>query len=497
MSKSVAKRFLHIFGSRVGTFLLTILVTPFLVRALGSDLYGDYAFLLSILSLVMILVNAGIFDGTRKFVSEERSDSKWKLHVIGFYGQVAFVLAGIASILMLLAVYTGVIETVWGSLFELYFILLVGLILLRQTLSFLRGCLMGFGDERYSEPLQIGRKGLFGLTAILLAFAGHGVSGVLIGHLVATGIACIMSIWFFRRHVTNWSSVIRIPRDFPRRELLGFNGLSVILIFLTASLYNVDIILLRSLTGSVQTGYYKASLIVAEFLWFAPKAAQTVLLHSTSELWSKNEISSVEEIATRTTRYTLALTLLMAIGIGALANSFVPLYFGEGFTATVTPLLLLLPGSLSFAVARPIFAIGQGKGELRPLIFATGVASLLNLVLNLLLIPQYGLHGAAVATSAGYGSMLVLHVLAAQRIGFNPISDLRGARIIVTGILSTPAIVGLAIFLPPVSALLIVPPVGFSIYVFLSTKLGVIDSKELNEVKQRIPWKPSVPIDIL
>ncbi len=482
------KRFIHILGGKFAVLLLGIAITPVLVRILGSELYGDYAFLISTLGLIMIVVNAGIFDGTRKFISEEHEENQlWEHHVIGFYGFISLILAIVASFVIWGLVFFGIIEAWLGPSFELYFLILALLVVFRQATSFLRSCLMGFGDERYSEPIEAIKKAIYGISGLTLAYVGYDIVGILIGHVLAALIGTSVAVLYLRRHITSWRAIYRIPPDFPKRELLGFNMFSVILIFLTSSLYHVDILLLRTIVGSEQTGLYKASLVVAEFLWFVPLAVQILLLHSTSEMWSKNQVEAIEETAGRTTRYTLSFTLLVAIGIAALAEPFVLLYFGSDFSDAVLPLLFLLPGALCFAIARPIFAIGQGKGNLRVLILATGSAALLNLVLNIMLIPRFGMYGAGVATSIGYGLMIILHVLAARRIGFNPLVDVRIMRISLVAIITGPIIFVAAFVLPSYIGLIFVPPFGFIIYTYLTIQFGVIDTAELIEILEIAP----------
>jgi len=264
--------------------------------------------------------------------------------------------------------------------------------------------------------------------------------------------------------------------------------MSVALTLLTTSLYNVDIILLQPLAGSQATGYYRAALVVAEFVWFVPFALQMTLLHSTAELWANGEYERVEAISARVTRYTVTLTLLVALGIGVLAESFVPLYFGGEFATATGFVLLLLPGAVGFAVARPIFAVGQGNGQLRPLVVGTGVAALLNLFLNLLLIPRFGPGGAAVATSISYGSMLVLHVVAARRIGFDPLDDLRLPRIGLAFVVTAPVLVGLVRLLGPSPlSLAVVPPVGGIIYGSIAVRAGVVQFSEIESELGRLP----------
>lgn len=52
---NILRGFIAIIGSKVGSLLLGVVITPFIVRLLGSAQYGDYAFLLSVLGVTMIL----------------------------------------------------------------------------------------------------------------------------------------------------------------------------------------------------------------------------------------------------------------------------------------------------------------------------------------------------------------------------------------------------------------------------------------------------------
>lgn len=490
MERSIVRGFLSIFGGRVGKLILGVVSTPIVVRVLGDANYGNYATVLSILGVVWIFVNAGIFDGIRKYIAEDREASDWESDVFVFYLQVGLVLAVTAALLVVAATYLGVVRAVFGREFESHFYFLAGILVVRQLWAVARGALMGFGYESLSEPIRVFRLVLLLSVGVPLAFVGFDVDGMLAGRLVSATLVTLGGYLLVVRKISFGSLTASVPREFPRRELLSFNTLSVILTFLMASLYHTDVVLLNLWVGSSETGHYKAALVLAEFIWFGPRALQMVLLHSTSELWSNERHERITELASRATRYSLLLTLLLAIGLGALAEAFVPLYFGSSFAPAVTPLLLLLPGTIGFAVTRPIFAIGQGEGSLRVLIYATVVAAALNLGLNVLLIPEFGMVGAAVATSIGYGSMFALHVWSARTIGFDPIRDLRVGRIALTAI---PSAVVIALLANAVDsgllALAVVPPVGFLVFAALSYSSGAIDATEVGELTSRLPLR--------
>jgi len=488
MKSNIIRGFVSIFGSKVATLFLGILSTPILVRLLGSSQYGDYAFLLSILGITMIFINAGIFDGTRKYIAENREVQNWVEHVFGFYFRVAFVLAIIGASIYTAISWSGLAERFFRDGFKIYFFLIGLLIVSRQINSVARGGLMGLGLEERSEPLKILKNILFIIFSLYLVYTGYGIAGVLVGHIISTLVVSIIAYAVLFKYIDFRFVFLQSPKKIPKSRLLSFNVLSIILIFLTASLYHVDIIFLRLLSGSQVTGYYKAALVVAEFLWFVPNVLQTVLLHSSSELWSNDRVDRVSALASQTTRYNLSLVLLLMIGLAALAHDFIPIYYGPGFDAAVLPLLLLLPGVLGFALARPMFAIGQGKGQLHTLIIATGTASLVNLCLNVLLIPFYGMVGAAISTSVGYGLMLILHILAARKIGFNPINDIRLIRIVVVAVIAAGFIFGLSSAInSSILSLIVVPPIGFIVYSILTLKFSVLTPEDTALITRQLP----------
>ncbi len=488
MSGQTVSGILSIITGKFGGLLLGVFITPILVRILGSEQYGDYALLLAIFAVVTTLTHAGISAGIRKYIAEERSQDQWRNQVFAFYTRFGITLAAVFAVGLVVFGLYGPVETLFGSGFSIYLLLLAVMLLTDQIFYVNRYTLIGLNATHLSEPLKIFKQFLYGVFGISLAYIGYDIAGVLAGTAIASFACGLIAIWLLRNRVSLQGVFSTIPTAFPRKELLSFNVYNTIFVLLTISLYNIDILLLQPIAGSQQTGLYKAALVIAEFLWLVPTAIQIIFIGSASEQWSKNNPEAITEMASRATRFTLAFTVLLIIGLAALSTEFMTLYFGSEFADAALPLLILLPGVLGFAVARPIFAIGQGKGALRILIVATGSAAVINLLLNIVLIPQYGMVGAAVATSIGYGSMLCFHVVAARKIGFNPLVDLRLARIGATGIITAIVVFGTAsVIESSIVSLIIVPPVGFVTYLVFSLKWGVATPQEVELLADQLP----------
>lgn len=480
MKRSITSGFLSIVSIKFLLIGLDFLSSPLLTRFLGKN-YGDYAFLMSLFAIYMIFISTGVGDGVRKYVAEDREREYWDEHVIGFYLRLALLLAAVGCFVLALVARAGFVTSRLGTSYQTYFYLLSLVVFTSQFREYTRRTLMGLGLEWYSEPLLFLDKALFITVGVGLAYLGNGIPGVLVGHMAGAGVTSVIGLALINREVSLLTAFSDIPsREFPRRELFIFNGLSIVLILCLTSLYQVDIMMLRIFGTAEETGYYKISLTIAELLWIIPLALQNVLLHSTSNIWSNHDQERINDIAARVTRYTLLLTLLLAIGIGVLAPVALPIIYPAEYIASYVPILLLLPGCVGFALARPILAIGQGKGDLQVLIISTGAAAIVNITLNGMMIPQYGMYGAAGATSISYGLMFVLHIWSAREIGFYPVADARVLRTVLVGSVAAIPIVLLARFFgESFFSLLVVPPVGAVVFLALAIAFKAIDIDEV------------------
>lgn len=488
MKRNLVTAFLAVVGGHVLGTVVSVATTPLLVRILGPARYGEYATLFAVFGFIMILPKSGIHDGLRKYLAEDRPLEEWRDSVFGFYFRLATLLTLLVAATFLLLSVTPVVELALDEKYERYLPLLALWALVNQYSNYFRNSLMGLQLEHISEPIKLLKRFSFGVSAVVLAYVGYGVTGVIVGHLVSGALVIVVSLAVLRNHLSLDSVRRRVPAGFPARELAYFNVLTVIFILLLRSLAHVDVLMLEHFTTSEQVGYYRAALVIVEFLWFVPLSIQWTMLQSTSDLWRRGERERIERIATRVTRYTLLLTILLAVGLAALATVVVPLYYGPAFEPTVTPLILLVPGTVGFAVARPVLAISQAKGDMRIMIAATGATAVLNFGLNLVLIPTYGLVGAAVATTVGYGSLPIMHALGARRLGYRPFSDLRAARVLVTAAGGSAVIFGLAaVVQSDLLSLVVVPPLGFAAYSLLALKTGAIDPEEIVSIVESFP----------
>lgn len=479
---SIVRGFLSILFGKVGIIVVSLFFTPIIVRILGAGSYGDYAYVISLMSVFTLISNFGFNDGVRKYIAEKPEVGKRAYGIYVFYLKRGLLIATVFAVILFLWVQLEIGFLIPMEYYDYMYILCL-MIISNQVFQISRYGLMGLGRENYSESLNVIFKLGSAALGVVLAAYGLGVSGVLVGHLLSVLFVGIAALYMVRRLTETTTPQLSLDK----RKLVTYGVSSFMLVFLTSSLYHVDILLLGSYYGGDRLGYYKAALVVAELLWFVPQSIQTVLLHSTSAIWEEGNLDRIMDMASTSTRFTLVTTLLLTVGLFILSEEFVTVYFGENFAPTVRPLMILLPGVLFFSLSRPIFAVGQGSGNMKLLILATLSAAVLNVVLNVLFIPRFGIEGAAVATSISYGSMVIFHTLAALRMGYNPVSDLRILRTATCATITYVLLEKLnGLISGDIPSILIVAVAGGIVYATLALLLGLVSKTEARWVLSTI-----------
>lgn len=479
MTRSFTSAFASVMSAKLLLVIFGAITAPALTRLLGASSYGVYATVIAVFSITEILITSGVNSGAKKYLSESREFPGWKSQVFAYYFRLGLLLAVIGASIFVLVAASGLIDGVLGPEYRTYFYLIGAYLIALQAREYVLRSLMGLQLERLSEPIRVCYEGLFAALAIGLAWLGYGVAGVLWAHVIASLVGSAIGLYYVEKRLELGAVVRSATQDFPRRELLTFNNESIVFIFLLTSLYHIDVLMATVFVPESQIGFYKAALVLVGFLWLVPQSVQDVLIQSVSDHWRRNDLDEINRIASRTTRYILLFSTLLGIGLAALADPFVPLYFGAEFEPTILPLLVLIPGTIGFAAARPMLVITQAKGEVRPLIIATGIVAVGNVVLNALLIPRFGILGAAVATTIGYSMLPVAQTAIAREMGYDPFRDVGFLQFALVCVLGSLAIGGLAAIVPGLLALVVVPPLGAVLFVGICVLTGAIRRSEV------------------
>lgn len=186
--------------------------------------------------------------------------------------------------------------------------------------------------------------------------------------------------------------------------------------------YRVDIFVVSFFVGAAGVGLYTLAGTIAQLVWVMANAAAGVMLPRVASAQEDRDENVRRTV--RATRLTLWATVAAAALLAAAAGPALPWLFGASFRGTVAPLLLLLPG---VAAVGGVFTLGayftgMGRPQINLWIAVAGLG--VTLAADLVLIPRYGIRGAALASTLSYGTTAVLTVAAFVRITGVRVMDL-------------------------------------------------------------------------
>jgi O-antigen/teichoic acid export membrane protein len=256
--------------------------------------------------------------------------------------------------------------------------------------------LRGLSDIKgYNVSGFIRQAGRFLLLATLVAWLGGQVASALWSVNIAL-VLCL--IWgAFRLRKSSRLSMLPSWKGFKQSLSYGLKGqLGQVVQFFN---YRLDMILLAAFWTNREVGIYATAVFLAELIWQIPAAVSTVLLPAVS---SSDSGDQAAVLSIRAIRHTMFWSLTAALMLGLAAEPLINLLYGQPFSGAVWPMRVLLLGIVLLSPAKLIVShlAGVGKPQYVTYLALSGLG--LTVFLDLILIPRFGIMGAAWASSSAY-----------------------------------------------------------------------------------------------
>ncbi len=170
--------------------------------------------------------------------------------------------------------------------------------------------------------------------------------------------------------------------------------------------YRLDVFIVNFFLGPAAVGIYAVSYGIAELIWNFPNAINFVLFPRIASEKGQNKNSLTVQILILSVILTSIGALILAL-IGQFLISFL---YGNAFQEAYYPLLALLPGVILLGAAKVLTAeiLGRGYPQYNSLISGLGLA--VTIAGDLIMIPRFGVMGAAVSSSLSYTVILIMSV---------------------------------------------------------------------------------------
>jgi O-antigen/teichoic acid export membrane protein len=177
--------------------------------------------------------------------------------------------------------------------------------------------------------------------------------------------------------------------------------------------YRLAYYLIQRFIGTAAVGLYSVTSQLAESTWLVPKSLGLVLYARVSNL---EAMERQRDLTLAVMKAALAVATVLTIILVLLPDRVYQFFFGPEVIGIAFLVLLLAPGLLAMAASQALSHYLSGTGRVLHNTIGSGLGALATLLLGFLLIPQYGLPGAAITASIAYCASTIYQVAVFNRI---------------------------------------------------------------------------------
>lgn len=385
------------------------LITALIALVLGRRDVGRYGECFALLSLLGLLSLCGFRSALTRFIAMHLvDDDSPRLRGTVRLG-MGLSIASSALLGLLLVVAAHPIAGVFHDDGLVTGIRLTGLTLPAATIS--DAALAATQGWRTQRPFTyIGRiyepVVRLGLTAFALAM-GWGLDGAFWALVIGAWSAALLALRALQVRMRN---VPRVRPIYPLRDIFSFSMLSWVSAMAATGLIWADTLLLGIMTTAQQVGVYNVSTRLVTLAVFVMAPINASFAPHIAHLHHLGEREEVSRTYGAATSWIVRLSVPAFVALLVFPKDLLHL-FGSGFVAGATCTVVLACGQLVNAATGPCGSLLNMSGRVFVNMADTVASLVLNIALNLWLIPQHGIVGAAIAWSVSLATVNIARVI--------------------------------------------------------------------------------------
>lgn len=215
-----------------------------------------------------------------------------------------------------------------------------------------------------------------------------------------TGLLQLTLLIIFYHKSSHEKTFLSLPDAKEWRIFFSYSIITVITNFIQFLAYRVDYWIINYyFSDNSQLGIYSVAVRMVQMFWILPLLFAGILFPGTA---GKLEALSIPKMLSLM-RIMNTLNLLAALLAFFLISFILPLFFGQAFADGIYPFRWLLPGIILFCNSTILAAYFAGTNRIKINLSGSAICFIIILSFDLLLIPVYGINGAAIASTIGYG----------------------------------------------------------------------------------------------
>lgn len=390
---NLARSSIRVFAARAASSLIAFLGITFFARELGSHQMGVFFLFQAMLGMIAIPADFGISNSVTKRLSEGESP--------GSLLSTAILLKSLLLLPFIIGIvlFRDPINNYLGA--DLALLLVVALVLeesAKLTLQVLKG------ELRVGETAGpvFARKLVYVSVGAVLIFAGAGVRGIIYGLFIGLVVMLAWGAW-------KSSTPLDSPSLGHARSLFDYSKYAFVS-SIGGYFYSwMDVAIIGLFLTQSDVGVYEIAWRVTAVVMLFSNSIATTIFPQVSQWDAEDATESIESLLSEAIAPVLFVSIPAFFGVVMFSKEILGLVFGAEYTVGWLVLIILM-GEKVVQSIHIILGSSLQALDHPDLAAKAGVISMaLNLVLNIILVLEYGIVGAAVATALSFIVNSILH----------------------------------------------------------------------------------------
>lgn len=401
MRRSIAKNTAYMTTASVLQKVVAFVYFTLVARTIGAEDTGKYVLALSFTTIFVVFVDLGF---TNVLIREA---AKFKDKLQTFISTILSVKLILGILTYIAAVFTVNIMGYEPEIRHLVYLSAVTMLFDSFHLS-LYGVLRSMGDLRWEAGSILATQVTTLVLGSIFLLSGLPLIYLILAFTIPSALNFLFVTFILQYHYN-----IKVIPKFHKETFLYIGAIAIpfAIAAIFARVYSyIDTIILSRLLDTVAVGQYGIATKITFAFQFIPLALVAAVYPRFSEYYIKNK-ERLAYLFEQSVKYLLLIALPIAVGIGLLAKDIVLTLYTTEYLAAVLPLQILMCSLVFSFVSFPIGAMLNACDKQNVQTAIVALILIINITLNVALIPTLGIVGAAVAACAGNMLLSVLGYL--------------------------------------------------------------------------------------
>jgi O-antigen/teichoic acid export membrane protein len=386
-ARRITANFLSLISSQIISRVIQLVIFVYLARVLGKSEFGIFSFGLAFAFLFVIIADFGLSTLIiREMSRDKKSASK--------YFSNSIIIKLLLSAITFVFAYSFLNIVGYSEEVKIIAYIMLGFTLIQSFTELHFAVFRAFERMHYDAFIKILRMLILMGAIFYLIKNNYGLLASSLAFLATESVILIIAFFI------TYTRFIKISFEFDygfSKKLLKKSSLFCLSLIFSSLYMHIDIIMLSKMRSTAEVGIYSAAANMVIALIFIPLMYANSIYPVLSRFYmtSKDSLKLAYE---KSFKFMLILGLPIAAGIFILSDKIILLLYGKAYIESAIA-LSILSGYLLLKFLNPVTGYTlMSINRQRSRLFSQGLSALINIILNLILIPLYGFAGAAVAT---------------------------------------------------------------------------------------------------